>query len=221
MRIVAMISHYDEDVSRLIKCIGYVADLGATHVVMVDGAYALYPDGRRTTGAYVSSFASEEAEVRGLGFLAYTPRDVFAGNEAEKRQVMLDLALSITTDDDFLLPWDADFALYKGQDLTQMLREHPGRWADVALTDSPTDAGWYWVRLLLRSVRGMHFKKDHYTYHYPDGDHTVVGPRGADLARGLKLPVWVRHSPDRPDQPGRRDKQKEYYKIRDSTGIER
>jgi hypothetical protein len=220
MRIVAMISHYEENIVRLVDCISYVADLGATHVVMADGAYALFPDGRPSsvTDIYALQMAAYE---RGLGSIFYEPREVFAGNEVQKRQEMLDLALAITDDDDWVMPWDADFALYKSQDIAPFLRGYPGRWADVALTDSPKDAGWYWVRLLLRAVRGMHFTTNHYTYHYPDGDHTVVGPRGADLARGLKLPVWVRHSPERPDQPGRRDQQKLYYKSRDSLGVEK
>ncbi len=225
-------SFFEEDSRRLRCCVEDIAALGATHLVVVDGAYALFPEALRSSSMIEHDAIEDEAYKHGLGYLAYTPEDVWVGNEVEKRQVMLQLAQAITTEDDFLMPWDADFILDEKVDLRGFLEDNGDNYdfADVQLTDSSEDNGWYWVRLLLRARRDLRFGTNHYTYLYGDGLNykwpdgtdrlsTVVGPRGVDLDIGLKTSVRVWHRPnDR--QPGRREKQVDYYQKRDSLQIE-
>lgn len=226
MKLVAMMAFYDERAVNIDHAVECVARLGATHVVAVDGAYALFPDGagRSPNIESVSRVLIERCEVLGLGLTLHVPDQVFAGNEVEKRQLMLDLALAQTTSTDWLMPWDADFHLEAGaRDLKpdlEVLGYSGALWADVEINDSvhPT-LGWYTLRLILCASRGLCLTTNHYTYRWMSGVETIVQPRQHD-APGHQASVRIRHKPD-DRQPGRRDRQRTYYERRHAQEIER
>lgn len=221
MKIVCMLNWFDEQPHQLRRRVREAFMIGCTHVVAVDGAYALFPGSREFSSSSQGKEITDTAFFYKLGCIIYKPEVVWAGNEVEKRQNMLDICLAITTDDDWLFLMDADFHIEPPfVNMTKLLAKHPGRFGDVLLTNSDQDAGWYPVRLLYRAVRGMHLTTNHYTYHYPDGDQTVMNnPRGDDLERGLKIPIRVRHEPNN-RLPGRRERQVAYYERRHQDGIE-
>lgn len=226
MRLIGLVAFFDEDARDLVRCVDDLARLGVTDLCAVDGAYSLFPD------AEAASYNAPEvmhrlwliARQHDMGLTIHTPSAPFAGNEVEKRQLMLDLALARTGSDDFMIPWDADFHLEDGaRDLRpdlEVLTLSGARWADVEINDSThLTLGWYTLRLLWRAMPGMRFVRNHFTTRYPDGVETIVQPKQHD-APGHQLGVRIRHAPnDR--APGRRERQVKYYENRERLGAER
>src|SRR6266498_1360247 len=50
LKIIAILSWFDESPSWLSACVASLARAGCSHLVAVDGAYRLYPDGRPHSG---------------------------------------------------------------------------------------------------------------------------------------------------------------------------
>lgn len=233
IRLVAMMSVYDEQPERIRQCVRDVHKLGVTHAILVDGAYALYPGGEPTSSPAMHKAFTDQARWEGIDAVVHAPNEVWAGNEVEKRQAMLTIAQEITNEGDWLMPWDGDFHLHVQQDVRGLLERDGDGWdfADIQLTDSPYDDGWYWIRLFLRARRDLRFGANHYTYLFGERDQlrwrdgterrsTVVGPRAEDLEYGLKTEAKIKHRPE-DRAPGRRGKQVTYYMKRDYLGIER
>ena len=76
------------------------------HIVAVDGAYALYPGARARSRPDQAEAVLIAAEAAGCGVTVHQPKDVFWGNEVEKRNLALGLAAPL--DPDWVLVFDAD-----------------------------------------------------------------------------------------------------------------
>jgi hypothetical protein len=223
MKLVAMLSWYNEPIDGLVQTVRDLRAIGVTDLVAVDGAYLLYPEGMGRSHWPQSRAIQEHTDFHGINLLMYQPCRPWVGNEVEKRQVMLNLALAITTEDDWIVPWDADWQLdeYR-EDMKPILNAlHPRQyeWADLQITGATEDVGWYWIRQFLRARKGIHFTTNHYTYHYPDGKATVVGPLGPDLNAGYKTKLRVWHRRERRSKE-RLFAQDTYYQQRHIKGVE-
>jgi hypothetical protein len=219
MKLVGFLSWYDEEPQRLQKCIEDMCTLGVEDVVAVDGPYDLFPHGGKVESSAVEVLAIEQAcWERDMGCLIYQPRAPWKDNEVGKRTVMMEMALALCDEGDWLLGWDADYHLMSGLDLRTC--ELPDRGvADVHFTDSPHPEGgsFYPVRLLIKARESIRYAGNHHTYLFPDGTTTQVIPRQGDWV--WQTQVYVQHLPEARVQ-GRREKQVAYYEQRDSTGAE-
>jgi hypothetical protein len=86
-RIVALTAFYDEPPAMIASMLNGLARLRVDHVVALDGAYRLYPDGKPASHpdvwqAFLGAFAF------GIGVTLIAPNEVWEGNEVEKRTAL-------------------------------------------------------------------------------------------------------------------------------------
>ncbi len=106
MNIVGLLAWYDESPEMLATCVSGFARV-CDQIVAVDGAYALYPQAKPRSHPVQASTILHAAESAGVGCLIHRPREVFYGNEVEKRNLSLNFARSF--EPDWVLVFDADF----------------------------------------------------------------------------------------------------------------
>lgn len=223
--ITAMLNWYDEDENDLQRVISDVIRLGAAQVVAVDGAYANFPDGTPRSPLYQHVALQELCEYHGVGLLSYAPSKVWQGDEVAKRQFMLELALTVTPADGWLLVYDADYELVRTAfDMQVYLSDLPPEFdaVDVCFTTATEPrvaASWHWARLFMRAIPGMHMGGNHYTYVLPSGrKHKILVKGSSAAAQQLhSLGIYHRHQL-RPSD--RHDRQAAYYDIRDTQKLE-
>jgi hypothetical protein len=234
-KIIAMISYYEEDPDLLRECIRRLRAVGINKLVCVDGPYDLYPSKNR-----ISSLACQRAimdaaigGVRSLDLIMRS-RSGWEGNEVEKRNYMLQEALKVAEEGDWLLVADVDHMWEKrlgDADLGRLLSMIVGfnvaevAFAECALEDP--NPSWYEARLLLRAVPGATYEGAHWRVRFPDGT-AVSTLKGGDQyidepAEIVPLNSFfaVRHLKyTLPEDRGER--QRVYYEGRDAgEGIER
>lgn len=107
MRIVGVLSWFDESPSWLAAAVAGMGRIVDT-IVAVDGAYALYPGARARSLPQQGEAVMIAAEAAGVGCIIHRPRDVWFGNEVEKRNHTLDLAGTVCDEDDWVIVFDAD-----------------------------------------------------------------------------------------------------------------
>jgi hypothetical protein len=95
VKLIGLMSWYDEDASWLDRRHRQPLPRGMTHLVAVDGAYALFPDGRARSGVEQHRAISETCEGLGISSTIYAPQTVWTGNEVEKRSFMFRLGLAV------------------------------------------------------------------------------------------------------------------------------
>lgn len=105
MNIVGVLCWYDEQPSMLAACAAGFARVCDT-IVAVDGAYALYPGGRARSHPVQAEAILAACETQGAACVVHRPRDVFYGNEVEKRNLSLRLAAAFQPD--WVMVIDAD-----------------------------------------------------------------------------------------------------------------
>jgi hypothetical protein len=108
MRVIALVSFYDEPPANLIAALASLKEAGVDEVVAVDGAYALYPNG--TASSHVNQHAAIDLTCRelGMGCTLYVPSRTWQGNEIEKRTFLFRLSLSVADEGDWFWVFDAD-----------------------------------------------------------------------------------------------------------------
>lgn len=108
MRVIAVLCWYDESPTWLATTTASLAKC-ADHLVAVDGAYRLYPEGRGRSQNEQADAIVRAAEAVGIGLTLYQQDEPFAGNEVEKRSLSLRLAEAIATPyEDWYLVIDGD-----------------------------------------------------------------------------------------------------------------
>ena len=136
MQIVALLSWYDEQPKHLATCILSLARAGVSHVVALDGAYALYPEGQRHSPAEQHLAIQAACGEAGMGLTLHAPADVWQGNEVEKRQALFDIGVAVAKDADWLLVVDADEVVVEvPDDLHERLERTPHQIARITEID--------------------------------------------------------------------------------------
>lgn len=232
MKIIAMLSFFDEDPSLLRECISRLAAIGVDQVVAIDGPYDLYP-----TEKIGSSFDTTKAIIdscggKGKPDLIMRNKSGWEGNEVEKRNFMLEVALEAAEEGDWLLVVDSDHLWQESDsDLKTELAScrDDVHFAEVAFAESRLPSGspfWYEATLLMRAIPGMKYVGAHWRVHLPGGitSSTLRAGDGGCTAQSKlqlqdKFKVW--HAVyDQPED--RRKRQATYYDGRDAgEGIER
>jgi hypothetical protein len=106
-RVTALLSFYDEPVEMLAAHVASLAGV-VDHIVAVDGAYMLYPDGKPASDPLQMRVIQEVARGLRIGITTHTPSSVWVGNEVAKRNHLLRLAEPVTREGGWYLVLDAD-----------------------------------------------------------------------------------------------------------------
>lgn len=106
MRLVGICIAHDESPSMLSAA---VAGFGrfCDAIVYCEGAYALYPGARPRSRPEEAQAVIQVCEALDVELLCHRPKDVYWGNEVEKRNKSLQLAGSL--DPDWVVVFDADY----------------------------------------------------------------------------------------------------------------
>lgn len=233
MRVIALLSFYDEPIELLVACLSGLAKAGVDHVVALDGRYAMYPADAPIS--HVNQHSAIVLACRNLGMACTlsVPNEPWAGNEVEKRTALFALGWSVARDGDWFWVQDAD----------QIVSDIPNGWKerlaatqhdvatvtmhDCVVAENPSD-DWpadFKMRSLFRA-QPITVQTNHCTYVAEDGrvlwGMVVAGSdRGRCEVPALDLAgLKVDHCPQ--VRPVDRLKAKgEYYVGRDAAGIER
>jgi len=123
MKVVALISWWEEDPSWLAATVSSAAKL-CDHVVAVDGAYALMPGGTARSEPTQAEVVLRTCDALGMGCTIVRPKDVWHGNEVEKRTFCFAECRNVVTPgEDWIIVLDGDDVLTDVPDDTRMRLE--------------------------------------------------------------------------------------------------
>lgn len=238
MRLHGIFSWYDESASWLGTAITSLSRF-CDHILAVDGAYALYPQGRPRSHPQQAEVILHTAEAMGRACTLYQPSEVWWGNEVEKRNKCLDILRAFAEDDDWVCIFDADYHVLKCN--PDALRADLERSEHVVATYGIVD-GEDWLSLdnplaveAKLKTEWVSQTRDLYRWHptlrvgpahgdYSAAHHDGVrrwlrGPYDLVPAEDVTGSLTVYHrTKDR--AMVRRDAQQGYYKMRDALGVE-
>lgn len=230
MRLILLLSFYDEPVEDLVACITTAAEAGVTHVVAVDGAYALFPEGKAASPAKQHAAIVLVCRELGVGLTLHVPATVWAGNEVEKRCFHFRLAHAVSRPGDWFWILDADEVVIRvPEDLKDRLAatEHDAAEVQaldvVALRAQQKDWPPYFpVRHMFRA-QPITVRTNHITFLADDG-RLLSGYENGEVpledALDLTEDVLIEHRPDRRPLDRLLAKQV-YYTDRNVTRAER
>lgn len=233
MKIVGLVSWYDEKPDFLAACVASMASF-VDHVVAVDGAYIMYPGGKAQSPTGQVEAIRETARACHLGCTVHEPQERWGGNEVEKRAFMFSLAETVAKDaNDWYFVLDADEVVSEvGMDVRETLltSEH-----DVGQVTCWQHRGHYepqerpfvsemveqqQLRKFFRAIPGLTVTLNHYTYVVPDGRHMwgMGGPVPLEQPEDMPL-LKVEHRNKGRDL-WRAQQARSYYERRDELKIE-
>ena len=246
MKLVAVLSWYDEDPQLLYETVTRLGRIPVDALVAVDGAYDLYP------GATASSLPSNHAAIgdaaRTIGVSAtiHSPsRPWERSGEVRKRTFALRLAETLSEPDDWFLILDADHILqrvdpsFRGnleasdkEVATYGLIQRPRRAAELSPLERQVIAahadewpgtvdapGVEAPRLLYRAQRGLRYGPLHWELTSPNGKLWGLGTDALLPAEDLTEILIFEHAWDHRTEDRLRAAL-EYYDRRDEAGVE-
>jgi hypothetical protein len=229
VRLIALLSWYDEPVQTLIASIASLKVAGVDHVVAVDGAYALYPDGEPQSDANQQAIIHMTCRELGMGCTMHVPARVWAGNEPEKRTALFTIGWAVARPGDWFLVHDADTVVTEApDDLKDRLADTEMQTAIVNVHDmvaariKQRDLPEYFEYCGLFRAQPITVGPHHAQYRAADGQYLWVGngERASVPALDLTRDVEIEHRPDhRP--PERLLAKDAYYTNRDEARVER
>jgi hypothetical protein len=223
MRLIGLVSWFDEQTAWLAELVASLAAAGISHVVAVDGAYALYPQARGHSGSEQGQIVASAALGAGMGCTIHQPAMPWIGNECEKRTALFALGhLVAVPDDDWLVVADADEVWERASGLAGTLAATDLDAAEVLLYENTQHGRENTVsRKCFRAQRDGISVQSHHA-HYVAGDGRVLW----DAARpGLHeealtvLDVEVRHRPTE-RLAYRTQRRNSYYGARRALSVE-
>lgn len=219
MKLIGILSWYDERTSWLSGVIASLAKAEIRHLVAVDGAYGVYPNGRGYSGPEQHAAIVEVCRALEMGCTIHTPAEPWFGNEVEKRNYAFALAETIAEPyEDWYFLADADHFVTSVMGHVKALQETEHDVAEVRFTerlDGSFDMGGCPLRCVFRAIPGLRFETNHFTYRLPDG-RNLHDPNEPALDLSM---VEVEHRTQWRDSY-RKEKQQIYYKRRDEYGLE-
>ena len=249
MRIAAALSFFDEAPTWLSYAVTSAAKV-ADEIVVVDGAYALYPNRPRgSSGADQHEAIARAAEAAGLGFTLHVPREPWAGGEVEKRTRLMQLA-SFTLEHrrDWIFVLDADEVVLEAPELgvlkaqleetdlpvasvTFGQRHDAYAWQPVGGPDWPEERvlvscaaptmSAHRTRRFYRADRTIRVDGTHYHYRIDGDDGRPVDLwQVSGASPALDLGRVVIEHRHDYRDPIRKQAGERYYQIRNTTGVE-
>lgn len=232
MRIIALLSFYDEAPDVLSECIAALAVRGdIDHLVAVDGVYRTYPHESPVSPVEQHAAVMVAARRHNIPLTFHVPSVAWGGGEVEKRTALFKIGLSVAERGDWFWVQDAD----------QFVREAPGLKERLAATDhdvatirlhdrvieripfdqrAPGMVEDFQMRALFRA-QPITVAVNHYTYVTDDGRVLWGGSApGQGMVEALDMQdVIVDHCPDRRTAQRQQGKHA-YYIDRDARGLE-
>lgn len=232
MRVIGLLSWYDENPSWLAECVASAAKL-CDHLIAVDGPYALFPDSmiKPLSGPEQAETILRTAHGAGIGCTVHAPAQPWWGDQVEKRDFTFRLGETVADDGDWYLIIDGDEVLTKVPADTRAKLEDTA--CDVAevmlwernvhdrineLVDASPDYR-HPLRRLYRALPDMHVTQAHYVI--TAGDKVLSG---AEHLHKLEPAEWLtdvvlEHRPhQRPWY--RQDQKRRYYDARERSSAE-
>jgi hypothetical protein len=228
MRIVALLSWYEESPQWLAEMIVSLPIAGVDHLIALDGAYALFPCGTATSDPAQVEAIGRACEAAGITYSIHQPQEVWEQNETEKRSCLFELAEQVTTEDDWYFVLDADEVITEApEDFRARLEATEFSVGQVTFNEARTEVKRYrWqrkrtfkMRALFRAIRGLRVVGSHWTYVTGDG-RRLWGQNKRTLEAALDCTdLQVFHRSDL-RQEARRADQYAYYAKRDEEQVE-
>lgn len=227
MQLYGLLCFYDEPPNVLISCLRGLERAGVKHVIAVDGAYRLYPEGANTSHPNQHAALDLACMHMNMGLTLHVPEQVWEGNEVQKRTKMFDLAWAVAEEGDWFFVMDADQEIKEVPDDFHDRLKISGR--DVAETyfvdtmalaaDHKDWPPYFTVRNLFRA-QPIHLDTNHISYGTADG-RWLWGDASRTVEPCLDMTdLLIEHHPDK--RPDERQKAKlAYYSQREEQRIER
>lgn len=236
MKIVALLCFYDENPAWLAATVASCARF-CDHIVASDGGYFLFPEARSHSGIAAHEAIVETAYASGIGCTLHSPPDVWYGNEVEKRNHLVQTALTMTEPTDWLFRIDADevvtdvpYDVRERLDATDLNVAGVTLWWRSTLAGSgapdevvravDAEGSQQQMRFLLRALPGLRVEGAH--NFYVTDDKVLYGRADMHDQEPLEdlhdLRVEHRHHER---LLGRNQRADEFNRRRDSLGIER
>ncbi len=229
MRLIALLSWFDEPRSSLIACLRGLAEAGTDHVVACDGRYALYPADHDLS--HPNEYATILLACRelGMGCTIHAPSGPWEGGEVGKRTALFAAGWAIAEPGDWFWVQDADqWTTSVPPDLKARLAATEHDAAEVDMLDMealranlPHWPAHFAMRSLFRA-QPLHVEGNHTNYVTADGRHLWGRDGDGRVENALDLTdcVHVEH------HPGERSSERlaaklVYYTARDEAGVER
>lgn len=227
MNIIGLVSFYDEPVENIAACLTGLKRAGVDHVVAVDGAYALFPGGKASSGTRQHAAFVVGCSQLGMSCSLHVPNRVWAGNEVQKRTFLFAAAYAVAEPGDWFFVMDVDqFVTDVPDDLHYQLQQTDCDVAETQFVDMVAKRvnrrDWpaeFTVRNLFRAQE-LIVEGSHGTYRTTDGRYlwAHLAPEREERALDLTT-VHIEHHPDR--RPHYRQIGKDgYYTARNEAGIE-
>lgn len=179
MKLIAVLIWYDEPTWALVELTASLAAAGCDALVAVDGAYALYPNGRAQSPGEQAQALLAAAQGAGMEISLHLPREVWWGNEIEKRTFAFEAAHGIAKGwDDWLWIVDADDRIQEAQGLREALECCDVDVASLFMDEvnEGTREGVIPVRRFFRAQEsGISVVTNHFTYMSGDGQLLFEG----------------------------------------------
>lgn len=220
MRIISLLSWFDERTSWLAELVASMARAGVDHVVAVDGAFMLYPDARGASPSEQAQTVIAAALGAGMGVTVHAPAHPWLENEVEKRSFLFAAGHLIAEPGvDWLWVCDSDEVIETVVGPRARLEASEFDAGEVTLVESD---GQYPIRKLFRAhPAGIRVEGHHARYVNGVGD-VLWDARDVEgwVAAEDCWDVRVRHRGH--ERPQRRlDARDDYYALRDDLGVER
>ena len=224
MRLIAALSWYREHPDWLHELAISLAEAGITHLVAVDGPYALYPDSRPSSSPEEYDALHTACSEHGISLTTHTPPTPWAGNETEKRSVLFRLAHAHATPrEDWIIVTDGDELWTHTQGLRQSLAETGHDTAEFLVYEMAGDReinNNQMRRAFRAHPQGIQVVGAH--YRYITGDDETVSDASRPHAQTATLELTSVRILHRPAGrcPDRKKARKRYYEDRHLARIE-
>lgn len=179
MKLIAILSWYDEPAWCLTELVTSLAGAGIDHLVAVDGAYMLYPEGKAQSPGEQAQAILAACHGANVGCTIYTPQTVWFGNEIEKRAFAFKLAeLVATPGEDWFWIVDGDERIQETIGLREALERSEYDAASLLMDEviDGTREGVVPITKFFRAQEtGLHLKNNHFTFYTGDGQLIYEG----------------------------------------------
>lgn len=240
MKVIGVISWFNESPSWLAATIASFARV-CDHIVAVDGRYALFPHELAASPIQEAQTILETAEGAGVACTLHRPVEPFYGNEIEKRNLLMRLAmvhaepmrdwLIVLDGDEYIVDHAVDFrdqlertdrlvATYALQEY--MDPDRPEMPLNVARMRSLPNVWQVPIRSIYRALPGLSYRGTHYAIGAEIDGRTTTWLWGhPDQVPELDLTAFLRVRHRNPLRPMlRREQAAGYYRARDEMRIE-